>query len=98
MPLLFPSSFFAALFLYFVVGTLFMRFGRNAQGTDMIPNKNFWVSLPQLIKVTIDFCFEREIKTKKRMKEDDIGKAAAITGHQPEKSFESCQSTTIYNI
>ncbi|XP_077979005.1 cation-dependent mannose-6-phosphate receptor-like [Glandiceps talaboti] len=36
--------------LYIVVGILYMKFVREAEGTDLIPNKMFWISLPGLIK------------------------------------------------
>ena len=46
--------FFSALFgliIYFIAGTLFMYFARGARGIEMIPNVNFWKSLPVLIAV-----------------------------------------------
>ena len=36
---------------YFVIGALIMKYRYNASGTDIIPNKKFWMSLPFLIKV-----------------------------------------------
>jgi len=35
-------------FLYLVVGMLVMRFGKGATGAEMVPNHDFWVSLPGL--------------------------------------------------
>jgi hypothetical protein len=37
--------------IYFVAGVLIMKFHYNAAGTDIIPNKNFWMDFPLLIKV-----------------------------------------------
>lgn len=42
--------FFSFAFIYMVGGTLFLAFGRKARGREMIPNVNFWTSLPGLIK------------------------------------------------
>jgi len=36
--------------VYCVAGVLFMKFKREASGTDLIPNKDFWFSLPGLCK------------------------------------------------
>ena len=36
---------------YFVAGALIMKFHYQSTGTDIIPNKALWVSLPFLIKV-----------------------------------------------
>ena len=38
--------------LYFAGGVAFMRIRREAHGKDLIPNRDFWVSLPGLIKVS----------------------------------------------
>ncbi|KAL4222526.1 hypothetical protein ACF0H5_018565 [Mactra antiquata] len=38
------------VFIYLVGGTLFLALGRNARGTEMVPNVSFWTSLPGLIK------------------------------------------------
>ena len=37
--------------IYIVMGIVVMRVRYQATGTDLIPNKNFWMSLPFLIKV-----------------------------------------------
>ena len=36
---------------YFIVGMIVMKVHYKASGTDIIPNKAFWKSLPTLIKV-----------------------------------------------
>ena len=38
---------------YFVIGALIMKYRYNASGTDIIPNKKFWLSLPFLINVRL---------------------------------------------
>ena len=38
--------------IYIVAGMLIMKFCYNAAGTDVIPNKNFWMEFPLLIKVS----------------------------------------------
>lgn len=37
--------------IYIVVGVLVMKLHYQATGTDVIPNKGFWMSFPFLIKV-----------------------------------------------
>jgi hypothetical protein len=39
--------------LYFVGGAVALRLIRGAEGREMIPNYDFWVDLPNLIKVSI---------------------------------------------
>ena len=39
------------LVVYFVAGLLIMKFYKKASGTDIIPNKGFWIAVPVLIKV-----------------------------------------------
>jgi len=34
--------------LYLLIGILVMRFGKGATGAEMVPNHDFWVSLPGL--------------------------------------------------
>lgn len=46
-----PHSFFVFLVIYLVGGILFMRIARGAQGAEMIPNREFWLELPVLVKV-----------------------------------------------
>ncbi|XP_070565876.1 cation-dependent mannose-6-phosphate receptor-like isoform X2 [Ptychodera flava] len=41
--------------VYFVGGILYMKFAKQAAGLDLIPNREFWVSLPGLIKDGILF-------------------------------------------
>jgi len=40
-----------AIVLYFVVGMIIMRVKFEKTGSDIIPNKTFWTSLPFLVKV-----------------------------------------------
>ena len=47
------SSFFVGIGVYIVMGMVIMRVKYEATGTDIIPNKAFWMSFPGLIKVTI---------------------------------------------
>lgn len=44
-------SFFVLLVVYLVAGILFMKYRRGATGKEVIPNLEFWSSLPGLIKV-----------------------------------------------
>ena len=37
--------------VYFVVGMIIMRVKYDKTGSDIIPNKTFWMSLPFLVKV-----------------------------------------------
>ncbi|XP_077978999.1 uncharacterized protein LOC144434422 [Glandiceps talaboti] len=41
--------------VYFVGGILFLKFVKKEEGSDVIPNKNFWFVLPGLIKEGILF-------------------------------------------
>ena len=40
-----------SLVAYFIIGALLMKFQFHESGTDVIPNKTFWIQLPLLIKV-----------------------------------------------
>lgn len=40
-----------AFVIYFVVGAIIKKVQYNATGTDIVPNKDFWVLLPVLLKV-----------------------------------------------
>ncbi|KAH3720317.1 uncharacterized protein LOC127855608 [Dreissena polymorpha] len=42
--------FFSLLLAYFLFGVTINRFGRNQTGSDVIPQKAFWISLPTLVK------------------------------------------------
>lgn len=44
--------FFVTFALYWIFGILFMKFVRRAQGTEMIPNLEFWKELPLVIRVS----------------------------------------------
>lgn len=37
--------------IYFASGALIMKYHYKATGSDIIPNKTFWIMLPGLIKV-----------------------------------------------
>lgn len=51
------SAFCGVLLPYLVFGVLFMRFRKDASGSDMIPNKGFWVDLPGLVADGFRFVF-----------------------------------------
>ena len=54
MSILFSLYRFSVLVvLYLVVGMLFMKFGRGAQGKEVIPNVDLWIALPGYVKVYI---------------------------------------------
>lgn len=36
-----------------------MKFARHAEGVNMIPNIEFWASLPGLVKVCVIFAYKR---------------------------------------
>ncbi|XP_019851285.1 PREDICTED: uncharacterized protein LOC109581532 [Amphimedon queenslandica] len=40
----------ASVLIYFIVGGLICKFSKKQKGTDVIPNKKFWLSLPYLVK------------------------------------------------
>jgi len=42
------------LIVYFVGGILVLRYWRGARGVEQIPNYEFWISLPGLVKVVSD--------------------------------------------
>ena len=48
-------SFIFGVGMYFIVGAIIMKVKYDATGTDLIPNKNFWLELPHLLKVYIYF-------------------------------------------
>lgn len=58
---IFPGRFFVVVFVYFVGGMVFLKFVRHEEGTDIIPNRSFWGSLPGLIKVCSKFSFVKFI-------------------------------------
>ncbi len=41
--------------VYFVGGAVFLKFQKRAEGKDIIPNVNFWTSLPSDIKAGFSF-------------------------------------------
>lgn len=47
--------------VYFVGGVLFMKFKREASGKDLIPNVEFWSSIPGLVKDGIKFSYNHTI-------------------------------------
>ncbi|XP_060578370.1 cation-dependent mannose-6-phosphate receptor-like isoform X2 [Ruditapes philippinarum] len=40
-------AFFTLVVIYFVAGILYMKFKNQATGTDLIPNKSLWTSIPR---------------------------------------------------
>ena len=48
----FHFRFFVLLVVYFVAGAVFLKFRRGAEGVEIIPNVEFWKSLPGLIRVS----------------------------------------------
>jgi hypothetical protein len=51
--------FFVLLVAYLLIGTLYMRFARGAQGAEMIPNVEFWGNLPGLVKDGVAFAWRK---------------------------------------
>lgn len=49
--------FFVLLIVYFIVGAVFLKYRRGAEGEEMIPNLEFWKALPGLIKDGTLFVF-----------------------------------------
>jgi hypothetical protein len=45
--------FFVFIILYFVGGAVALRLLRGAEGKEMIPNYDFWVDLPNLVRVSV---------------------------------------------
>ena len=41
--------FFIVSAVYLIIGAAFMKVKRNALGSEVIPNKNFWTDLPGLV-------------------------------------------------
>ena len=39
-----------------------MRFRKEATGTDMFPNKGFWMEIPGLIKDGCRFCVDKVLR------------------------------------
>ena len=50
--LLYWYRFLLGCILYFVIGCAVKHFVKGAQGIEIIPNINFWVDLPNLLKVS----------------------------------------------
>ena len=56
--------FFCGLVIpYVVLGMVYMRVRNHATGTDMIPNKAFWIEVPGLIREGFRFTFSRVRRT-----------------------------------
>jgi hypothetical protein len=49
--------FFVFTILYFVGGAVALRLLRGAEGREMIPNYDFWVDLPNLVRVSVYIYF-----------------------------------------
>jgi hypothetical protein len=45
--------FFVFTTLYFVGGAVALKLLRGAEGREMIPNYDFWVDLPNLVRVSV---------------------------------------------
>ena len=48
--------------LYFLVGSLIMKFALKKRGREIIPNSAFWCNLPTNIKNCSTWCFEKCVK------------------------------------
>jgi len=48
-------SLLVVVILYFLIGIIFMKFAKKAQGPEIIPNIEFWKGLPSLVKVNISY-------------------------------------------
>lgn len=48
---IFCVIFFVTAMTYFIGGGLIMYFARGARGVEVIPNFEFWASIPGLVKV-----------------------------------------------
>lgn len=44
--------FFILTGIYFIGGTIILKFLRGATGWEMVPNHEFWRNLPSLVKVS----------------------------------------------
>lgn len=62
--------FFSLLFVYLVVGILFMKFVKKAEGKEVIPNSSFWFAIPRNIKG--GFVFVLSKVTRKQVTYDSI--------------------------
>lgn len=51
--------FFGGLFLYFVAGAIYLKVAKQATGTELIINKEFWFSLPGFVKEGCRFCWAK---------------------------------------
>lgn len=49
----FLSSFICLLVVYLVAGVLFNKYSKGASGKELIPNVNFWIDFPLLVKVRV---------------------------------------------
>ena len=45
-------SFICLLVVYLVAGILFNKYSKVANGMELIPNVNFWIDFPSLVKVS----------------------------------------------
>jgi hypothetical protein len=56
------NSFFTTATVYFAGGLIFLKFVRHAEGVSMVPNVEFWSSLPGLVKVVqVQSCVNSEL-------------------------------------
>ena len=49
--IIYTDRFILAVVVYFVAGMIIMRVKYQKTGTDIIPNREFWFTLPFLVKV-----------------------------------------------
>lgn len=62
------------LLVYIVAGVLFNKFHRGASGKEVIPNVNFWMDFPLLVKDGVEFSYQFCKKTcgRKRSSYEEI--------------------------
>jgi len=44
---------------YFVAGTLFNKYQRHREGSEIIPNRDFWIGIPGLVKDGVVFTYHK---------------------------------------
>ena len=52
----------AAIGLYFIIGAIVMKFKFQKTGADIVPQKEFWISFPGLLKVRYIIILHNAIK------------------------------------
>jgi len=56
---IFLIIFFVAIFVYFAAGVGYMKFRKQATGVELIPNVDFWASIPGLCKDGVKFLISK---------------------------------------